>query len=184
MLGHSFGGLMALYFATKYQSLLKGLIVSASYVSTVSEVSAIQNLMVRTIAGIMPKFGAVPPVDSKTLSKNQQECEAYDSDPDVFHGKVTAKTAVTVIDTGDKVRSLLSQITLPTLVLHGGSDPLSKPAWSQYVYDHLGSADKSIKIYDGLYHEILNEPERARVMADIWVWLAAHQGTGELRPVK
>jgi acylglycerol lipase len=184
MLGHSFGGLMSLYFATKYQSLLKALVITDAYVPSSSDFSAVQRVAVRTLAGLVPKFGPLPPVDSKTLSKDPKVAESYDADPNVYHGKVPAKTAVTIIDTGDKVRTLLPKITLPILVMHGGSDPLANPVWSQYVYEHLGSADKSIKIYDGLYHEILNEPERARVMADIWVWLAAHQGTGELRPVK
>jgi acylglycerol lipase len=35
----------------------------------------------------------------------------------------------------------------------------------------VSSADKTLKLYEGLYHEILNEPERETVLADIVGWL-------------
>ena len=180
LLGHSFGGLLALYYTIKYQSTLQGLIVSAPLVTASSEFPAPQRFVVRLLSGIAPQL-SVQTIDSGTLSKDQAVVQSYDNDPQVYRGKVRARVAAEIVDAADFVRSNLSRITLPILILHGSADRLVKPEYSQVVYDGVSSPDKTVKIYDGLYHEIMNEPEKARVLADIWVWLAAHQGT---RPLK
>ncbi len=67
----------------------------------------------------------------------------------------------------------MATITVPTLILYGTADRLCPPAGSTMLYERIGAADKQIKAYDGLYHEILNEPERDAVLADIRAWLGA-----------
>jgi len=180
LLGHSFGGLVPLYYTIKYQSTLQGLIVSAPLVTASSEFPAVQRFAVRALSRIAPK-AAVQEIDSGTLSKDPAVVTSYDNDPQVYRGKIRARVATEIVDGGDYVRANLSRITLPILILHGSADRLVKPEFSQVIYDGVSSPDKTIKIYEGLYHEIMNEPEKARVLADIWVWLAAHQGT---RPLK
>jgi len=61
----------------------------------------------------------------------------------------------------------------PCLILHGGDDQIVSSEASQNLYDQIASTDKQIKIYDGLYHEILNEPEKETVLADIHQWIEA-----------
>jgi alpha-beta hydrolase superfamily lysophospholipase len=68
------------------------------------------------------------------------------------------------------IQSGAARITLPMLMLHGGADVMTAPEGSRFLYEHISSSDKTLKIYPGLYHEILNEPERAEVMAEILVW--------------
>ena len=63
---------------------------------------------------------------------------------------------------------------LPVLIQHGGQDLLVPPAANRALYDAIGSADKTVRIYDGLYHEIYNEPEREAVLDDLVAWLKAH----------
>ncbi|MBP8292657.1 MAG: alpha/beta hydrolase, partial [Caldilineaceae bacterium] len=65
-------------------------------------------------------------------------------------------------------------ITLPFIVVQGSADRLVDPAGAQLLYDKAGSEDKTIKIYEGLYHEVFNEPERDQVLADVAIWLDAH----------
>ncbi|MEP7284932.1 MAG: lysophospholipase [Chloroflexota bacterium] len=181
LLGHSVGGLLALYYAIKNQSTLNGLIVSAPYVRSNAEIPAPMQMVARFLSRVAPRLGIVPPPDVSTLSKDPQVVKDYETDPDVLHTQVTARVGVELVEAGDTVRANLGKITLPILILHGSLDRLANPKYAQDVYDGVSSPDKTIKIYEGLYHEILNEPEKARVLADIWVWMAAHQGTGELR---
>ena len=68
------------------------------------------------------------------------------------------------------------RITLPILLQHGEKDSLAAVAGSQYLFDHVGSADKTLKIYPGLFHEIYNEPERDAVLDDLVGWFDAHVG--------
>ena len=65
-------------------------------------------------------------------------------------------------------------ITLPTLIMYGTADRLCPPDGSVMLGERIGSADKTITPYEGLYHEILNEPEQGRVLDEISGWLGAH----------
>jgi alpha-beta hydrolase superfamily lysophospholipase len=68
----------------------------------------------------------------------------------------------------------MPEIKLPILIMHGSVDRLSDPAGSKLLYERVSSKDKTLKLYDGFYHEIFNEPEHKQVMADVETWLAAH----------
>jgi len=57
------------------------------------------------------------------------------------------------------------------LILHGTADKVTKPSGSQFFYDNAGSADKTIKLYEGAYHDLLTDVDRERVMADIKAWI-------------
>jgi alpha-beta hydrolase superfamily lysophospholipase len=65
------------------------------------------------------------------------------------------------------------KINLSFIALQGDADQLINPAGTQMLHAKAGSADKTIKTYPGLYHELFNEPERDRVLADVETWLAA-----------
>jgi alpha-beta hydrolase superfamily lysophospholipase len=58
--------------------------------------------------------------------------------------------------------------------MQGTEDRLSNPEGSSMIFERVSSSDKTLKRYDGLFHEIFNEPERATVFADMRKWLAAH----------
>lgn len=180
MVGHSMGGLLALYYTIRHQGHLKGLITSGALLDAGVDVPGTQVALARFLSQVAPKMGMVD-LDSNTLSKDPAVVSAYDNDPNVYRGKLRARVGSELIAAVNETRNNLGKITLPILCLHGAQDRLVKPSSTQYIYDHVGSVDKTIKIYDGLHHEIFNEPEKARVLADVWVWLASHQGTGELK---
>ena len=69
-----------------------------------------------------------------------------------------------------------SKITLPVLIVQGGADRLVDPSGSQLLYETINSTDKTIKVYDGLYHEVFNEPEHYQVFSYIEGWLESHLG--------
>jgi alpha-beta hydrolase superfamily lysophospholipase len=68
------------------------------------------------------------------------------------------------------------RITLPLLIVQGGADRLVDPAGARMLCDAVGSSDRKLIVYEGLYHEVFNEPERDRVFADLQTWLEAHRG--------
>jgi len=68
----------------------------------------------------------------------------------------------------------MPEIKLPVLIMHGTADHLADPRGSELLYERAGSKDKTLKLYDGFYHEIFNEPEHKQVMADVEAWLAKH----------
>jgi lysophospholipase len=68
----------------------------------------------------------------------------------------------------------MPEIKLPILIMHGTADRLCDPEGSQVLYERVSSKDKTLKLYDGFYHEIFNEPGREQVFADMETWLATH----------
>ena len=73
-----------------------------------------------------------------------------------------------------RITAEAGKISLPFIVVQGGEDKLVDPVGSKMLYDKASSKDKTIKFYDGLYHEVFNETERARVLKDVEAWLATH----------
>lgn len=74
----------------------------------------------------------------------------------------------------DSFPERVTAITVPTLIMYGTADRLCPPAGSVMLGERIGAADKTITPYDGLYHEILNEPEQEQVLDEISRWLGAH----------
>ena len=70
-----------------------------------------------------------------------------------------------------RIQAQAQAIELPLLIMHGDSDTMTAPSGSQFLYDRVGSGDKVLKRYPGLYHEIFNEPERDSVIDDLLGWL-------------
>jgi alpha-beta hydrolase superfamily lysophospholipase len=103
---------------------------------------------------------------------------AYDTDPLVHHGRLPARTVAELAAAIDTFPEAVTTITVPTLILYGTADGLCPPSGSLMLGERIGATDKSVKAYDGLFHEILNEPERDVVLADIRAWLSARVAVG------
>jgi alpha-beta hydrolase superfamily lysophospholipase len=169
MLGHSMGGLLAVCFALKHQEQLSELILSAP-LAALEAASPATRLAARVLSVLTPRLGIVS-IDSALISRDLEVVRTYDADPLVFHGKLPART---VFELEHAVRSLppaVHAITLPTLIMYGSADRLCPPAGSLGLRDCIGAQDKTLNDYDGLYHEIFNEPEQERVLEDVCAWL-------------
>ncbi len=173
LLSHSIGGLIAAYYLLDHQAEFQGAIFSAPVVKVASHVSDTTVFMARVLSLLAPKAGVLP-VDPSTISRDPDVVKAYIDDPLVFHGKTTARLSAEMLRALIRVSSETDKITLPFLAMQGGADRLVDPDGAQILYERAGSKDKTLRIYDGLYHEIFNEPERGRVFRDIEDWLAAH----------
>jgi alpha-beta hydrolase superfamily lysophospholipase len=91
----------------------------------------------------------------------------------VFPGGVPSGLAGGLLTVMDTFPERLPQLTIPLLVLHGEQDQMTNPAGSDLVFARAGSADKTLKKYPVLYHEIFNEPEKDAVLDDVAEWLGA-----------
>ncbi|MGX1763296.1 serine aminopeptidase domain-containing protein, partial [Streptomyces lydicus] len=96
------------------------------------------------------------------------------NDPLVYRGSLPARTAVEILDTTTLVKQRLGRLTVPLLVLHGTGDAIAAPAGTDLIERGAGSKDLTAIRYDGLYHEIFNEPEQDEVLGNVVDWLEAH----------
>jgi alpha-beta hydrolase superfamily lysophospholipase len=173
LLGHSLGGLIATYYLLDHQADFKGAIISAPAIKIGESVSPMTITMSKILAKIAPKAGVLA-LDATTISRDPEVVSAYANDPLVFHGKTPARLAAEMLKAMMRVTAEVNTITLPFIVVQGSEDKLVDPGGARMLYDKAASTDKTIKIYEGMYHEVFNEPDRARVLGDVAAWLADH----------
>lgn len=173
MLGHSMGALITLAFCIRHPEGLSGAIVSGSPVLADANVSKALVIAGKLLSRLIPKVALMPLVPLTMLSRDPAVIRAFEADPLTYKGNLRVRLGTELNNTAGFVRRNIHRLALPLLILHGESDRLVNPIGSQYLYDHAPAADKTYKTYPGLYHEILNEPEREQVLADILAWLNA-----------
>jgi acylglycerol lipase len=116
-----------------------------------------------------------PGVPPQAVSRDPAIVKAYVDDPLVFNDYVPPECTASVMLAAQRAFAAAPLVTLPALFVHGGADPIATPEGSQTMHGEVASTDKTLKVYDGLYHEIFNEPERDEVLGDVVAWLDAHR---------
>lgn len=168
MLGHSLGGLIAVRYALANQARLRALVLSGPLAALDAPPLALA--LARGIARIAPRLG-VSSLDSGLVSRDPAVVAAYRSDPLVHHGRIPAGTVAEMARAVAALPETVAAITVPTLIVYGTADGLCPPSGAVMLADRLGSSDLTARAYEGLYHEVLNEPERETVMGDVIAWL-------------
>ena len=169
LLGHSMGGLISACLLLRQQDKFVGCVLSGPAIKTDLEPPWLQILLIRLLSLMLPKLGVLQ-LDANGVSRDAAVVADYCADPLVFHGKMSARSVSELFAAMHDVQARASEICLPLLLLHGSEDSLTAPAGSQFLYDTVSSAEKTLKIYPGLYHEIFNEPEQLEVFADLYGW--------------
>ena len=173
ILGHSMGGLIVTRFIQKHQEKFIGALLSGAAIESPQKPATWQINLITLIAKLFPKFGAMQ-LDASGISRDPAVVENYRNDPLVHKGKLSAKFLVEMNNTMEQAKLEANKITLPILIMHGGSDPMTAPSGSQFLYDNVNSGDKTLNIYDDLMHEIFNEPEAPSIYKEMVNWLDAH----------
>jgi len=173
MIGHSLGAAIATEYALAHPEDLAGLVLSGVPFRLNGTESASLRRVIRLLARSWPRLG-LNSVPTETLSREQTVVDAYNRDPLVFHGRVPARTLHNMITQWSRIAPAVADLKVPLLILHGGMDQLCHPSGSVMLEETAGVADKTLKVYSGLYHEIFNEAECGKVYGDVASWLAAH----------
>ncbi len=172
LLGHSMGGAVALACALKHQDVLRALVLSAPALAAGEALPAFKLWMVKLLSSLSPNTGALklPPT---AVSRDPAVVRSYETDPLVFHGAVPARTLAELLQAMQRLQQTAHELRIPVLVQHGTADSLVPLAAVYPVYERLGAAQsRSLQVYEGLYHEVYNEPERDRVIGELEAWLA------------
>ena len=173
LLGHSMGGQIALDYALDHQSSLAALILSAPAVLPGDDISPLLMKVAKVLGKVVPGLPGQK-LSSASISRDPAVVKAYDEDPLNFRGALPAGIGGAMLRTMDSFPSRLPSLKLPLLVLSGTGDTIVNPEGSRLVARLAGSSDKTLKEYDGLYHEVFNEPEKELVLGDLADWLKAH----------
>ncbi|MBX7059560.1 MAG: lysophospholipase [Leptospirales bacterium] len=178
LLGHSLGGVMALQYALEgtNQRNLHALIVSApGLIVQLDFAKRIKKFLAQVFARVAPATTLDANLDLTYLSHDQSEIDAYKADP-LVHGKVSFQMASNLFSLGKAIFKKASHLTVPAYVFQGTADGIVSPESSRRLYELLTTKDKTLKMYEGLFHETMNElpADRARVLGDLKAWLESH----------
>jgi acylglycerol lipase len=173
LLGHSMGGSIALASALRNQDRLAGLVLSGPLVTN-DGIPKPLIVLAGLLAKVAPRAGATK-LAASAVSKDPKVVAAYENDPLVFHGKMPAGTGAALIEASNDFPARLPSLHIPLLVVHGSADKLVSVESGRTAHRLAGSSDKTLKVYDGLYHEVFNEPEHETVLADVVSWMDARR---------
>ncbi len=158
LVGHSMGSTISLAYVLEHQDELAGLVLSGGGVSRPGEPPP-------------PPPAPGVPLDSAMLSRDPAVIAAYEDDPLVYRGPRPDRSGSGMDRLRDELPTLVRDIRLPILIMAGTG--VRDGERSATLHELVGSADKTLELYDGLKHEIFNEPERAQVLADMERWIEA-----------
>jgi alpha-beta hydrolase superfamily lysophospholipase len=173
ILGHSMGGAITCAYLLDHQADFKGAIISAPAIKVGSDISALTIFVGKILAVVAPSAGVLA-LDPTAISRDPVVVKAYEQDPLGFHGKTPARLASEMLKTMNRITAEVATIRLPFIVVQGSADRLVDPGGAQMLYDRSSSQDKTIKVYEGFFHETHNEPGKEVMFKDVEAWLAAH----------
>lgn len=172
--GHSLGGGLVLNYALKRKPQLDGVISTAPALRLGFEPPAVKVALGRAMDKIWPAFVQPSGLDTKALSRDPNVVQAYELDP-LVHDRASARLFVGFYEAGLFALDHAAELSLPLLLMHGAGDTITSPEASKEFAADAGKMC-TLKIWDGLYHEIHNEPEQGDVFATVVDWLNQHIG--------
>ncbi|ADY26539.1 Acylglycerol lipase [Deinococcus proteolyticus MRP] len=170
VLGHSLGGLVTALSAARDPRGLSGLVLSSPALLVGEGESALKRHAAPLLARLAPSL-PVTALDTAGLSQLPDAISAYQSDPQVYQGKVPALTAASMLQASRQGWKVYPDLKLPTLVVHGSEDQITAPAGSQRFLETIASTDKTLHTVEGGYHELLNDTAGAETVRVILDWL-------------
>ena len=174
VLGHSMGALISLAFTERYQSEIDTLAISGAPVNADANVSPALVWVGKILTRIAPKMHLLPSSGAGILSRDPEIDIAWDNDPLTNKKPMRVRLGVELNNMAHDVRDHLADLRLPILIMHGTEDKLVNPSGSQLAYDNVSSIDKTLKLYPGMRHEIMNEIGKEAVLDDIVAWFDQH----------
>jgi alpha-beta hydrolase superfamily lysophospholipase len=170
LLGHSAGGVISSVYTLEHQKELAGLICESFAFQVYAPDFALAVL--KGLSHIAP-HAHVLAFKNEDFSRDPNVVQFMNDDPLIAHEVQPTRTVAELVRADERLKVEFPLITLPVLILHGTADKVTKPSGSQFFYDTAGSQDKTLKLYDGHVHDLLNDIGKEKVMGDIVAWLNA-----------
>lgn len=170
LLGHSAGGVTSVTYALDHQDKLDGLICESFAFRVYAP-----DIALKLLEGADHIAPHVPVLKLKMadFSRDPDWVAQLNADPLTRDEVQPIGTVAAFARAGERFEREFPRITLPVLILHGTADKATRPDGSQQFFDEAGSTDKTLKLYDGYYHDLLNDLGREQVFDDIVQWIEA-----------
>jgi alpha-beta hydrolase superfamily lysophospholipase len=170
--GHSLGGILVLNYVLRRKPDFKGVVVTDAGLRTALEKQKAKVLMAKVLGSILPTVTLNSGLDPATISRDPAVVQRYVDDP-LVHYQLSFGMGRETLQAIRYAFEHAAEISLPLLMMHGTADQLGFKEGSQ-EFAALAPGDVTLKLWDGLYHEIHNEPEQAEVFEFTIDWLNNH----------
>jgi alpha-beta hydrolase superfamily lysophospholipase len=174
--GHSLGGLLALAYAVQNPKQgLKGVMVTGSGLRSALQEQKAKMAMAKILGTLVPTMTIPSGLDANTISRDKAVVDKYVNDP-LVHDKTSLGLGKSALNAIDVSFAGAKDFAYPLLIMHGQADKLTYASGSQDFAKLVSEKNKDVtlKIWEGLYHEVHNEPEQAEVFKVMIEWLDRH----------
>lgn len=168
LLGHSAGGVISCMYTLEHQDELAGLICESFAFQVPAPDFALA--VIKGLSHLAP-HAHVLRLKIDDFSRDPQVLQAMHADPFIADEVQPTKTVAEMVRADEHLKQSFPQFRLPVFILHGSADKVTRPEGSQLFYDNAGSADKTLKLYEGHAHDLLNDFDKEVVIADIKSWI-------------
>lgn len=171
--GHSMGGNLVANFALRYPDKLNGVLLGSPWLRLAFEPPRAKLAIAKVLNFILPSLSQPSGLENAAISRDTEEVKKYEADP-LVHDRISLRLFLAIQENAAWALENAAMLKLPTLLMHGSADRLSSAPASQEFAAKAGSL-VTLRIWDGLYHELHNEPEKADVIQVMIDWIGAHQ---------
>jgi alpha-beta hydrolase superfamily lysophospholipase len=173
--GYSMGGEIVTRWMLTRRPPVDGVLLGSPALSTKTTFPAVIRGLAQLLGAVWPRLRLVK-VRAGRMSSDRSVAQEFMNDPLVVHGRFPIRIASELFRMGRRMWPDLDQVACPLLILHGTNDRLACIGGSRRLYERARSADKTLRVYEGLYHDLFHEPEKEQVIADVLAWLESHAG--------
>jgi len=168
LLGHSAGGVTSAIYTLDNQAELTGFICESFAFQVPAPGFALA--AIKGLSHIAPRLPVLK-LKMADFTRDPAALAALEADTLTLHEAQPAATVAALVRADERLREEFPRITIPVLILHGTADKATVPAGSQFFFDTVGSPDKTLKLYEGHYHDLLNDLGKEDVLAEIVAWI-------------
>jgi alpha-beta hydrolase superfamily lysophospholipase len=173
LLGHSAGGVVSSVYVLENPKALAGFICESFAFQVPAPGFALA--AIKGLSHVAPRLPVLK-LKNEDFSRDPKAVEALNNDPLTAHEAQPAATVAALVRADERLRVEFPHITMPVLIMHGTDDKATVCHGSEFFYQTAGSSDKTLKLYDGHYHDLLNDIGKEAVLADITEWIGARIG--------
>jgi alpha-beta hydrolase superfamily lysophospholipase len=171
LLGHSAGGVTSAIYVLENQAGLAGFICESFAFQVPAPGFALA--AIKALSHVAPRLPVLT-LKNADFSRDPKAVEALNNDPLTAHEVQPAATVAALVRADERLKVEFPSITLPVLIMHGTDDKATVCHGSEFFYQTAGSKDKTLKLYEGHYHDLLNDIGKEQVMSDIQEWISKH----------
>ena len=170
LLGHSAGGVVSATYVLENPSGVAGFICESFAFQVPAPGFALA--AIKGLSHIAPRLPALK-LKNEDFSRDPKAVEALNADPLTANEAQPAITVAALVRADERLRDEFPRITMPVLIMHGTADKATVCHGSEFFFQTAGSKDKTLKLYEGHYHDLLNDLGKEQVMSDINAWISA-----------